>query len=47
MKIGKIDKKKLLENTKVLIDKNIPLVANLANLSRLFMDSFMVWFLFE
>ena len=40
MEIGKIDKKKLLENTKALIDKNIPLVANLANLSRLFMDSF-------
>ncbi len=40
MEIGKIDKKKLLENAKVLIDKDIPLVASLANLSRLFMDSF-------
>lgn len=40
MKIKNIDKKKLLGNIEAIIDKNLPVISNLANLSRLFMDSF-------
>jgi GAF domain-containing protein len=40
MNIEKVDKKKLLSNIEYLIDKNVPLVSNLSNISRLLMDSF-------
>lgn len=40
MEIKNVDKKKLLSNIKYLIDENVPLVSNLSNISRLFMDSF-------
>ena len=40
MEIKNIDKKKLLGNIETIIDKNLPIMSNLANLSRLFMDTF-------
>ena len=40
MELGKIDKKKLLSNIKCLIDENVPIMSNLANISRLLMESF-------
>ena len=40
MELGKIDKKKLLSNIKYLIDENVPIMSNLANISRLLMESF-------
>lgn len=40
MNITKIDKKKLLSNISNLIDKNVPLISNLSNISRLLMESF-------
>lgn len=36
----KVDKKYLISNVKSLIDKNIPLVSNLSNLSRVIYESF-------
>lgn len=40
MEIKNIDKKKLLSNIEAIIDFEIPIMSNLANLSRLFMESF-------
>ena len=34
------NKDNLIENAKLLIDKSVPVISNLANLSRLIMDSF-------
>lgn len=40
MEIKNINKKNLLGNVEAIVDKNLPIISNLANLSRLFMDSF-------